>query len=302
MTIPFLHGADSSSPQPNYYKGRAVWGIYVAGDTPHVWTHEEVAAAGRDGLSRVIPIVVPPGVAKEGEQWWAKDETGGYTVLEELARAASAWGVPGGSPLVLDVEEDVAEKMGSVGCASVATAWMIACRTHGFVPWTYGGRTWHEATTDNKGLRWLAEWPAEVPSSLELPGGFHAWQYQGGAEEGRIDLDLFEDGRTYLGTDLQVAVGTTPPPATEPVVADPPPAVEPVSVPEAEPTLAEAQVEEPKVESAIDAQISAERSDEAKGDTKDAATLATKIHVHAEELHALAEEIAAGLTHKESSK
>lgn len=270
-----LQGADSATPQPDLYRGREVWGVYVAGNTPHIWSHDEVNDLGRNGVRAVVPIVVPPGLPAEGEAaWWSVDETAGYPVLEELARAAQAWGASG--ILCLDIEENVAEAMG-MQRQNVATAWTIACKAHGFEPWTYGGQTWH-ADTVGKGKRWLAHWDDQT-APVEPPAGFDAIQYQGNAEGGRIDLDLFAGGLTYLGTDLQPGVIG---------VSDHP--IEPIPAPAAPPAEG---TEVDHVTDALEAQTTqAEHIADAPPTPTHGAELhdlAAKIEVHLAELRALAD-------------
>ena len=144
MTL--LRGADSAYPQPDLYEGHSIWGVYIGGDTPHVWTHAEVAALGTGGVRGVLPIVVPP----QKEEWWAEND--GYGTLEALVRAAVAWGLPRWSPLVLDVEEAQAEKIGSNTCH----AWAIACLAHGYVPWLYSSAGL--LARDHWCRHWLAKW------------------------------------------------------------------------------------------------------------------------------------------------
>ena len=208
MTI--LHGADSAVPQPTLYSGFEVYGVYAAGDTPHVWTKAEIAEAGHGGVKAVLPIVVPHGDVR----WWMIDEAGGYDYLETLVRSAMAAFVPTGSPLVLDIEEGLAEMIGSHGLI-VERAWVAACAAHGLLPWTYGGSTWHDSFKGGASNRWLARWPEPSGSAPAvtpgMPAGFQGLQYAGNVEGGRIDLDIFDGAHVYLGTDLKPAtIGGTP--------------------------------------------------------------------------------------------
>ncbi len=187
MSMTDLTGGDSATPKPT--RGRDIWGVYVAGDAFHVWTKEEVAALDVKGC---LPIVVPP----QGIDWWSDNH--GYAVMEQLVRDALAWGVPEGSPLVLDVEEYQSAQMGP-GAQEVCHAWAVACRTHNLVNWTYGSKSF--LAYDMWGLKWLAEWPEPTPTSPELPHGFEGWQY---ANDGDIDLDLFQEHRVYMTPDRRV--------------------------------------------------------------------------------------------------
>jgi len=198
MTL--LTGADSAVPQPDLYRGHDVWGVYIAGDTPHLWTHPEVAELGIHGVRGFLPIVVPP----QKESWWVENE--GYGTLEELVREAVAWGLPHGSPLILDVEEAQAVKTGSGTCH----CWAVACLAHGYIPWLYGPAIF--LARDHWCRHWLAKWFGEAGEDHEPPvtlgGFFEGWQYAGNVEGGRIDRDIFAAGHTYavLTPELKVEV------------------------------------------------------------------------------------------------
>lgn len=199
MTV--LIGADSSSPQPTQYEGKKVWGVYIAGATPHIWTKEEVAELGAHGVEGVMPIVVPP----QDVDWWS--ENYGYATLEAMAREALAWGLPEGSPLCLDIEEAQSTAIIKSGSAAdVMHAWAVATRVHNLRTWTYGPAEF--LAHDHWALLWLASWPEVTPESPELPAGYQGWQYRGGVDG--IDLDIFEEGRDYLSPDLKVVTIPTP--------------------------------------------------------------------------------------------
>lgn len=191
--MPALTGGDSATPKPT--QGRKIWGVYVAGDTFHVWTKEEVAALAKSGVQGVMPIVVPP----QNESWWL--ENAGYATTEALVREAKAWGVPKGAPLCLDLEEGQTARMANI--VDVFHGWAVATRTHGYRTWTYGGRT--ALAQDHYGFRWLAEWPDVTPTNPQLPVGFNGWQYATVTAEG-IDLDIFQTNRDYMTPGLKVKV------------------------------------------------------------------------------------------------
>ena len=197
MTV--LPGADSASPKPAQYYPLKVWGVYVAGDTFHVWTHAEVAELARYGVQGVMPIVVP----SQTEAWWELNS--GYAEMEQLVREAKAWGVPKGAPLCLDIEQHQADQMMVKG--DVAHAWAVATRTHGYRTWTYSGLSYLQ--NDHYGFRWVADWPNPTPTDPQLPRGFNAWQYATVTKDG-IDLDIFEAGRDYMTPRLGVVVLQAP--------------------------------------------------------------------------------------------
>ena len=187
-----LLGGDSATPQPNMYHGKQVWGLYVAGATPHIWTHAEVAALKAGGVEGFLPIVVPP----QNEDWWLQNS--GYAVLETLVREARAWGVPEGSPLCLDVEEGQSTRFGA-DAPKIARAWSIACRTHKLISWAYGSGSF--LSQDQWSNKWLAEWPNTTPTNPEVPEGYRGWQYRGGKDG--IDLDVFRPGNVFLSPELK---------------------------------------------------------------------------------------------------
>lgn len=194
-----LPGGDSATPKKAEYLGKRVWGVYVAGDTFHVWTKWEVAQLVKFGITGVMPIVVPP----QNEDWWM--ENYGYATLEALVREAKAWGVPPESPLCLDIEQGQAEKMSDPG--NIAHAWAVATRQHNYRTWTYSGKTY--LANDRYGFKWLADWPEVAPTNPEVPQGYNAWQYATDTAKG-IDLDVFQAGRDYMTPDLKVVVLEAP--------------------------------------------------------------------------------------------
>ena len=223
MTL-FL-GADSSTPQPALYAGHEVWGWYIAGDTPHVWTQAEVRELSAHGVNRTLPIAVPP----QGENWWALNE--GYAALDLLCRRAQQWGLPGNSPLVLDVEESQAVQLG----ANTAHAWAVACEAHHYIPWLYSSQTFLDK--DQWCNKWLASWlgPAGTDHAAPtvMPARMLGWQYAGDVEGGRIDRDIFESGHNYLdpraiGATMsgEAAFGTPVPPSVPEAAPAPAPAPE----------------------------------------------------------------------------
>lgn len=214
-----LFGGDSADPQPTDYAAKRVWGWYVAGATPHVWSRAEVAELATHGIEGTLPIVVPP----QSEKWW--DINFGYGVLEGLVREAIAWGIPSGSPLVVDIEEAQAGALGQ----ETFRSWAVACRAHQLIPWTYLPET--ALPKDLWCNRWLARWPQPAPLHPELPPSCVGWQY---ASEGSIDLDIFADDHDYLSPTLEVVrlvadaapspvvVPTTPAPTSGTVTAPSP--------------------------------------------------------------------------------
>lgn len=219
-----LYGGDSAYPQPDHYTGK-VWCVYVAGATPHVWTHEEVAELAQHGIDGILPICVPP----QDREWWTPD--GCQATLDALVAEAIAWGLPDGSPLVLDVEEAQALAMGGPGRTFGAHCWALATRARGLEPWAYGPTIYLGADLWSK--RWLAEWPDPQPVDPEVPEPWDAWQYAGGVEGDTIDLDAFREPILLVRPDLAGTI-TLPLPAPAPD-PDPPGVPDPDPEPEHEP-------------------------------------------------------------------
>ena len=185
-----LLGADSATPKPTKYRGHRIWGVYVAGDTFHVWSKEEFAELANHGIQGILPIVVPP----QKERWWVDNH--GYAILEQLVREAIAWGLPEGSPLCLDIEESQAEAIPPT--PDVARAWAVACKAHKLIPWCYSPRKF----LDPYNNRWLAEWPDVTPKNPQVPEGYRGWQYAGNVDG--IDLDVFLANEIFLSPELKV--------------------------------------------------------------------------------------------------
>lgn len=246
---PSVLAADSGTPQPDaYHSSLLAWGIFVAGAAEHVWTRAEAAALHEAGIEAALPIVVPP------QSWpWLISE---LEVMVELVRQAEAWGVPRGCPLVLDVEEKWAERMGSQ-LPNVLGLFAGVGRAAAFFPVVYGSaRTLGVA----RGVgRFLAAWSREPgsapPPRLELPAGLFAWQYAGNAPYlgAVIDLDLIAVPTTLMATDFAVPSGlvtVNEEGVVMPVLTRPKTTIAPPAEPEAVAPTAEeiAEVETPAVE------------------------------------------------------
>jgi hypothetical protein len=198
-----LAGADSAVPQPTLYHGFTVWGCYVAGDTPLVWSRSDVAALGAAGIKGVVPVVVPP------QTWpWPPG------ALATLVAKAKAWGVPADSPLVLDVEQGTAQAMTVAEAAQVDADWSAAWTGRSVI---YSGTTMLDNVS--RCARWLAQWPDVTPVNPDVPAGYFGWQYAGNAMGGAIDLDVFADGETFMLPDCSGVVVLPPNPQPPP---DPP--------------------------------------------------------------------------------
>ena len=206
-----IRGIDCSTPQPRHYAGAQWCGVYVAGDTPHVWTHEELGGLSAAGIKAALPIAVPP----QDWPWPASDPT--LTpdisgVLQGLCQAAHAWGLPAGSPLVLDCEAGQGDAMtlgpGRDWLPLVRRAWTQWCGLYGYVPWWYGAQR-HQGITPAH--RWIVADP--FPGTGAMPPGASAVQYAQ-SPDGAVDLDMAANGLVWLATDLDGTI-VIPPPTQE---------------------------------------------------------------------------------------
>jgi hypothetical protein len=253
VTLSVLAG-DSGTPRPGGYgagvfepSGRLAafraWGIYVGGAAVHIWTRAEAAALHEAGIEGAFPIVVPP------QSWpWIMPED---EVLVDLVREAEAWGVPHGAPLILDLEEWQAERMGSQ-LGNVVALFAGASRAARFSPVVYGSRRTLYAAR-GAGL-FLAAWTRpsgeNPPPMPDIPAGLFAWQYAGNAPgpAGAIDLDVLAVPATLMATDFSVPSGlvtiTEEGAISVPVLIPKPPAKpEPVAAPKPEPVAPEKPAE-----------------------------------------------------------
>ena len=179
-----LRGADAEVA-PASLPPLDVFGVYVGGEgAGNIWTKAQVAALP---VSGVLPIVVP----RQDLPWWT-DGDNGYAYLLSLALAADDWGVPSGCSLVIDIEEGQAEAMGD-SRGAIATNWRNVCQKCEYHPWAYSGSFFLSTVESSTIARWLAQWPATVPTDPQVPPGFSGWQYRGDPHGG-IDLDVFMPG------------------------------------------------------------------------------------------------------------
>jgi len=213
---PSLLAADSATPRADGRYGDAVrdteapsfwpraWGVYVGGAAVHVWTRAEAAGLHPAGIEAAFPIVVPP------QTWpWIVPED---EVMVDLVREAEAWGVARGGPLIIDLEQWQAERMGSQ-LPSVLDLFGGVARAAGFTPVAYGGASVVAAAGSVGVGRFLARWARAAgsppPERPELPAGLFGWQYAGNVPDpfGAIDLDLLALPAVLMATDFSVASG-----------------------------------------------------------------------------------------------
>ena len=165
--------------------------VDVLGFYPDTWTRGQVAASGARGC---LPIKVP----SSKDPWW---ESGVFAA--PLVDEALDWGVPLGSPLCIDIEEDWAEQMTSAQAKAVVQVWHDTCHAAGLHPWIYSGETLFIYTITTTCNRWLASWPDVVPARPTVPPGYSGWQYaSGGAGP---DRDVFMPG-VYMRPDASGVV------------------------------------------------------------------------------------------------
>ena len=181
-----LTGADAEGPTTTNVD---VFGFY-----PDHWTREEVATCGARGM---LPIKVP----SQSDPWWQ-----GSTFASELVSEAMAWGVPVGSPLVIDVEENQAEQMTAPEIKAWVQTWFDACHRAGLHPWIYSGATLFANTITTICNRWIAQYPDVLPTRPTVPAGYSGWQYHGDPNGlSGPDLDVFMPG-VYMRPDASGTV------------------------------------------------------------------------------------------------
>jgi hypothetical protein len=204
---------DSKTPRPAAYRhlilepdgsrhSFTAWLLYVGGAAVHVWARDEAAALHEAGIEAAVPIVVPP------QTWpWTMPED---EVMVDLVREAEAWGVPRGSPLVLDVEEWQAERMGSQ-LPNVLGLFRGAAGAAHFVPVAYGGDAVLAAAGNIARLlaRWAYASGSPPPPAPVLPAGLFGWQYAGNVPlpGGETDLDLLAVPAVLMATDFSNPTG-----------------------------------------------------------------------------------------------
>ena len=145
----------------------------------------------------MLPIVVPP----QDETWWQ-----GIDFARPLVTGAPEWGIPIGSPLCIDVEENQAEQMTAAEVKVWVRLWFDTCHKAGYHPWIYSGATLFANTITTICNRWIAQWPAVLPTHPTVPAGYSGWQYHGDPNGlSGPDLDVFMPG-VYMRPDASGTV------------------------------------------------------------------------------------------------
>lgn len=160
-----------------------VYGVYIGGDTPHVWTPAEIKALS---ARWALPIVVhtDPGAAA-------------MIVADDLIAAIHRANWPRGSTVVLDTESVVMPNIVET-CDAAATA-------AGYFLMEYESKGPSGANPPTAGGRWVADWTG-IP---HLYPGSRATQYADPAIDGKPwDASLIE---------ADVPLAEIHPPATHPV-------------------------------------------------------------------------------------
>lgn len=241
INTPYIIGGDASSPNPQI-PALDVLGVYVAGDTPNVWTQAQIQSSKAKAF---LPIVVP----SQTETWW--EESKNYSYLLTLVKSADRnLHRSGRVPLVLDIEEAQAEAIiASKSVVDTIKSWIVACSVTNFIPWVYGNEALlTEIENNHLGCKlWLASW-----DGLATDAGFDGHQWESGSI---YDKDVFAPGNFFMAIDgVPVKIVTTyvapveekveEPTPVEEKVEEPTPVVESAPKVEPESTL----VEEEKVE------------------------------------------------------
>jgi hypothetical protein len=95
-----VFGWDASNPPGTYPETGEVGAFYIGGDTPHVWTKEQVDAIP-DQWTYLLPIFVRSNPPTSSASAQARDDA--YTTLGVL----TALGIPEGNAVALDLETAV---------------------------------------------------------------------------------------------------------------------------------------------------------------------------------------------------
>src|ERR1700722_14341744 len=134
MTLVGGHVALERGEDAAYYppadvdlSGVDVFGVYVAGTTPHIWTRAEVASLGPRGVRAVLPIVVPHEL----------DPAQALSEIIGLVAAAINWGVPEGAPIFFDLEYSLTSAAGEAGTVGIGVRIVQACAAVRRWPWIY---------------------------------------------------------------------------------------------------------------------------------------------------------------------
>jgi hypothetical protein len=205
MTTTILAG-DSAVPAASaVYRSRAfkAWGFYCGGDADHVWTRAEVAALHAAGIEGCFAILVPP------QSWpWIYTEE---QVLTDLVREAEAWPVRRGSPLVLDIEESQAEKMGTQ-LSNVLGIFNGIAEAAGYRPVIYGSESSLEHRPQARIASWVAKWlepSGQVSTTPDAQPGLFGWQFAGNIRIGEslVDLSVLDGPVQLMATDFSHPTG-----------------------------------------------------------------------------------------------
>lgn len=179
---------DSANPPGTYPTGAGAcdaWGIYIDGDTPHVWTAAEIAAVPCRWL---LPIYVCDNPAQRNPT--------------SDAAAAVAWlrthHVPAGSALALDYEMAVN--------AAYVTTFDKAVTAAGWTLLLYGSQSYVIRNPRPSAGYWTASWSG-FP---HLDPGAAATQYIGDTQLGKpYDLSLVADSLVLWDTQGHTAQAAT---------------------------------------------------------------------------------------------
>ena len=187
-----MFGIDSATPVSlEYPYGKPeVQGIYVAGDTPYIWTHADVENLPAT-CKYFYPLVVPP------TTWpWPGGVTG---TLGSLISNAINWGIAPYCPIVLDIEETTVQQAGDL-LGTIIGNWQNICRKLSRLDGIYGGDQ-VQAIVGTTSKFILAQWFNEAPPQLpKLPEGLYGWQFYGdyGTIPNAADLEVMSNTEVYI--------------------------------------------------------------------------------------------------------
>lgn len=210
-----IYGIDCAFvPPAEDFKGKQILGVYGGefGDTPHIWTPEQIAATIVLGIKGIYVLFVPP------PQFWTTMRQS----LRDLLFGSPLWKhLPHFCPCYIDIERNQQDEMGPWYMEQVGHVWTDVC-------YNDAGSIFHKqvisgmyASPDGLAVqpisirRILAEWlePAgSVPQTPPTapPAGYTGWQYAGNADSGTADLDVFSSGYRWALPDLSGTVVLQP--------------------------------------------------------------------------------------------
>lgn len=176
--------ADGAYPQPDYSflpDDVHVWAGYLGGDTPHAWTHTEIAQLEAAGLTFWSIWTAPVAMSITGGQ--ARDDAAA------MAARLALYTRPLHLPVIYDIEHSSWAANPAQTTAS-AQLWVQLLRQAGYVNAGWYGPCGSAAP-------WQACWSGDEP--VQVPPGLMGIQYDHALSGDRYDISVFDDSRLVSG-------------------------------------------------------------------------------------------------------